>query len=76
MFQEGGTHQKPFPPEHIVDLEEAAMGWVLRLCIRSILGTHTIVHNGIPYGCTLICSVFTEACILEITASERLINSS
>ena len=24
---------RPFPPDHIVDLEEAAMGWVLRLGI-------------------------------------------
>ena len=24
---------RPFPPDHIVDLEEAAMGWVLRLVI-------------------------------------------
>ena len=23
--------RRPFPPDHIVDLEEAAMGWVLRL---------------------------------------------
>ena len=28
---DGGTHRRPFPPGHIVDLEEAAMGWVLRL---------------------------------------------
>ena len=28
---EGGTHRRPFPPGHIVDHEEAAMGWVLRL---------------------------------------------
>ena len=25
------AHRRPFPPDHIVDLEEAAMGWVLRL---------------------------------------------
>ena len=25
------NHRRPFPPDHIVDLEEAAMGWVLRL---------------------------------------------
>ena len=31
MYSSGGTHLKPFPPDHIVDLEEAAMGWVLRL---------------------------------------------
>ena len=30
-IQDGGTHRRPFPPDHIVDLEEAAMGWVLRL---------------------------------------------
>ena len=30
-IQDGGTHQRPFLPDHIVDLEEAAMGWVLRL---------------------------------------------
>ena len=29
-----------FPPDHIVDLEEAAMGWVLRLT------TNTITING------------------------------
>ena len=29
--QDGGTHRRPFPPDHIVDLEEAAMGWVRRL---------------------------------------------
>ena len=23
--QDGGTHRRPFPPDHIVDLEEAAM---------------------------------------------------
>ena len=33
MLQDGGTHRRPFkfPPDHIVDIEEAAMGWVLRL---------------------------------------------
>ena len=36
-IQDDGTHRRPFPPDHIVDLEEAAMGWVLRLTlIRSI----------------------------------------
>ena len=33
-IQDGGTHRRPFPPDHIVDLEEAAMGWVLRLRMR------------------------------------------
>ena len=26
---------RPFPPDHIVDLEEAAMGWVLRLLLST-----------------------------------------
>ena len=30
-IQDGGTHRRPFPPDHIVDLKEVAMGWVLRL---------------------------------------------
>ena len=30
-IKDGGTDRRPFPPDHIVDLEEAAMGWVLRL---------------------------------------------
>ena len=33
--QDGGIHRRPFPPDHIVDLEEAAMGWVLRLDSRT-----------------------------------------
>ena len=32
-FQDGGAHRRPFPPDYIVDLEEAATGWVLRLVI-------------------------------------------
>ena len=31
LIKTGGTHRRPFSPDHIVDLEEAAMGWVLKL---------------------------------------------
>ena len=41
-IQDGGTHRRPFPPDHIVDLEEAAMGWVLRLGHNHGIGRPTI----------------------------------
>ena len=36
-----------FPPDHIVDLEEAAMGWVLRLAYLLSLNSIKVEMNSI-----------------------------
>ena len=64
--QDGGTHRRLFPPDHIVDLKEVAMNWVLRLprsiedvCNCMVNRLHDLTTSGpLPFPIFFLVLVF------------------